>query len=346
MPLDDVQGQPRAMESLRGALRTGSIHHAWLFSGPEGVGKELAAVGFVQALLCDGAPNAGCGTCATCARVARRNHPDVTWVMPEDEQVRRGYAGRSDFTHTPSRDIKIEQVRKLQERLSYRALEGRYKVAVLALAEQLNNQAQNAFLKTLEEPPAGTIILLLASAVNRLLPTVRSRCSKVPFGPLPRELILQRLRTERKLDGPPAAFVAELSNGSLGQALAMDVEALAGRRELIESFEAVGLHDLGTLTRFAERYSASREEAEASVRLLKFWTRDVALARAGRGRLANADLAELASRVAGRISDADIHRRDRLLDEALGWMTRNNASPRLQWERLLIQVKRAERRAP
>jgi DNA polymerase-3 subunit delta' len=346
MPLDDVQGQPRALEALRGALRTGSIHHAWLFGGPEGVGKELAAVGFIQALLCETAPRVGCGTCATCTRVGRRNHPDVTWVMPEDEQVRRGYAGRSDFTHVPSREIKVEQVRKLQERLSFRALEGRYKLAVVASAERLNPPAQNAFLKTLEEPPAGTVILLLAAGMDRLLPTIRSRCSRVPFGPLPREMIIQRLRAERKLDEAQAAFVAELSGGSLAQALALDVEALAGRRELIESFEAVGLHDVGTLTRFAERHGGSREEAEAALKLLQFWTRDLALARVGAGRLANADLGELASRVAGRISDVDLHRRDRLLDETLGWVSRRNASPRLQWERLLIRIKRAERRGP
>jgi len=346
MALDDVQGQPRALEALRGALRTGSIHHAWLFGGPEGVGKELTAVGFIQALLCESAPNAGCGACATCARVTRRNHPDVTWVLTEDEQVRRGYAGRSDFTNTPSREIKIEQIRKLQERLSFRALEGRYKVAVVVAAEKLNAPAQNAFLKTLEEPPAGTILLLVAAGLDQLLPTLRSRCSRVHFGPLPRELIVQRLRAERKLDEAQAAFVTELSNGSLGQALALDVDSLQGRRELIESFEAVGLHDLGTLTRFAERHGASREEAEAALRLLQFWTRDVALARAGGGRLANADLHELAVRVAGKISDADIHRRDRLIDEAIGWVSRRNASPRLQWESLLIRIKRAERRAP
>ena len=304
-------------------------------------------MGFVQALLCESAPNAGCGTCSACVRVRKRNHPDVTWIMPEDEQVRRGLAGRSDFDHVPSRDIKVDQVRKLQERLSFRALEARYKVVVLVSAEQLNESAQNAFLKTLEEPPAGTLLLLLATGMERLLPTIRSRCSRVQFGPLPRGMITDRLVKERKLDEAQAAFVAELADGSMSRALSLDVEALAGRREMIEGFEAALRQDLGGVLRFAERHGGSREEAEAALRLLRFWFRDLALTRAGGAdRLANADLAALASEVAGRLSDVDVHRRDRLAGEAIYRVSQRNGSPRLQWESLLIQARRAERRAP
>src|SRR5579884_189809 len=117
MPLTQVAGQPRAVDALNAALKGEAVHHAYLFDGPEGVGKELAAVGFVQALLCTRKPGEGCGACAVCGRVERRNHPDVTWVMPEEQMVARKLAGRADFTGTPSRDIKVEQIRALQERL-------------------------------------------------------------------------------------------------------------------------------------------------------------------------------------------------------------------------------------
>ena len=346
MPLTDVQGQPRALEALRGALRSGSIHHAWLFGGPEGVGKELCAVGFVQALLCEQSPHVGCGSCSSCARVSRRNHPDVTWVMPEHEQVERGFAGRSDFTHVPSREIKVDQVRALQERLSLRALEGRYKVAVVASAEKLNDKAQNAFLKTLEEPPAGTIILLLSTSLDGLLPTIRSRCSRVPFGPLPREMITARLQSERKLDAAQAALVAELSSGSMSRALGFDPDELEGRRTLLQDFESVSTKDLGSIPRFAETWGESRETAESALRLLQLWTRDLALVKAGVQHIANVDLAPLAREVAGKLSEVDVHRRDRLIADMLGLVSGRNASPRLQWERLLVQLKRAEGRAP
>ena len=99
--LSDVKGQPRAVDALSAALARKQLHHAWLFQGPEGVGKELAAVGVAQALVCTEKPFEGCGTCAACARVGKRSHPDVTCLMPEVEQIERGFAGRSDFTNTP-----------------------------------------------------------------------------------------------------------------------------------------------------------------------------------------------------------------------------------------------------
>ncbi len=187
MTLAAVQGQPRAVDALRAALRSGTVHHAYLFGGPEGVGKELAAIGFAQALECPVAPQEGCGECPTCSRIARRNHPDVTWLMPEDEQVARGSPAGATSTTPPRATSRSSRSARLQERLSFRALEAPKKVVIIASAHQaMNPQAQNAFLKTLEEPPPDTVLVLLASATDRLLPTIRSRCSKVPFGPLPR----------------------------------------------------------------------------------------------------------------------------------------------------------------
>ncbi len=235
MTLAAVVGQPRAVEVVRSALRGGSVHHGYLFGGPEGVGKELLAVGLAQALNCEDAPNEGCGTCSACLRITRRNYPDVTWVMPEDELVTRGLAGRSDFNHTPSREIRVEQIRALQERLAFRALEGRRKVAIIASAQAMNVQAQNAFLKTLEEPPAQTVLVLLASSPDRLLPTIRSRCSKVHFGPLPRELLAAKVKEARgdKVDHATAELVAVIAGGSLSRALALDLKSLARRRGLL-----------------------------------------------------------------------------------------------------------------
>ena len=92
MALSEVQAQARAIEPLLKSLASEHVHHAWVFVGPEGVGKELAAVGLSQALTCPEKPNEGCGKCSSCQRVLRRNHPDVTWVLTEDEQVKRRIA--------------------------------------------------------------------------------------------------------------------------------------------------------------------------------------------------------------------------------------------------------------
>lgn len=338
MTLASVLGQPRAIDSLQAALRGGAVHHAYLFAGPEGVGKELAAVGLAQALTCPEQPDVGCGACASCLRVAKGLHPDVTWVMPDDERVSRGLAGRSDFTGTPSRELRVEQIRGLQERLALRGLESRRKVALIISAQAMNVQAQNAFLKTLEEPPSDTTLVMVASAMDRLLPTIRSRCSKVHFGPLPVELVAERVRTERKLDADTATLAAIMSGGSLGRALALDVEALSRRKDVVTAFEALRGEDAVGLLRFADEHGGSREDADATLELLVLWTRDVALAKAGRpDSVANRDLQALALDVGSRLSDAWLHRRHSLLEAARAAVARNGA-PRLQLERMLIDL--------
>jgi DNA polymerase-3 subunit delta' len=338
MTLAAVEGQPRAVEALRSALRSDQVHHAYLFGGPEGVGKERTAVALAQALLCQAAPLEGCGACATCTRVERRTHPDVTWVMPEAEAVERGLAGKSDFTGTPSRELKVEQVRGLQERLALRPLEGKRKIAVLVSAEQMNPQAQNAFLKTLEEPPSDTLLVLLASAPDRMLPTIRSRCSKVHFAPLPVELVAARVQAARKVDAATARLVAVMAGGSLGRALAWDVKGLERRAEVVRRFEEAARGGVRPLLRFAEEFGASRQDAEDALAVLQLWTRDVALARAGAGELANADLEGLAREVAARLGEEALHRRHALLERALTSITTRNASARLQLERMLVEL--------
>lgn len=341
MPLAEVQGQARAVEALRSAIRSNTVHHAYLFAGPEGVGKELAATGFVQALLCSEAPSEGCGMCSVCQRVLRRNHPDVTWLMPDAEQVERGLAGRSDFDGTPSREVRVEQIRKLQERLSLHALEAPRKVALVCSAEQMNVQAQNAFLKTLEEPPRDTTLILIASAPDKLLPTIRSRCSKVHFGPLTPELIAERISTDRKLDPVTARTVALLAGGSLSRARSLDVEGLARRSEVIARFEEASASGIRGVLRFAEEFGASRDDAEDALDILLLWTRDLALTRAGVPVGGHGELEALARTSAEALSDGRIHRRQALITRTRELISTRNASPRLQLEKLLIELMEA-----
>ena len=338
MTLASVVGQPRAIEALQAALRGGAVHHAYLFAGPEGVGKERAAVGLAQALTCPEQPDVGCGTCASCTRIAKGSHPDVTWLMPDAERVERGLAGRSDFTGTPSREIRVEQIRGLLERISLRGLESKRKVALVVDAHLMNLQAQNAFLKTLEEPPADTTLVLLAAAPDKLLPTIRSRCSKVSFGPLPAALVAERLQKERKLDAPTAALAAVMAGGSLGRGLALDLDALAARKDVISGFEALEPGNVGALLRWADTFGESRESADQSLAILSLWTRDVALAKAGAGHLANRDLEPLAREVAARTHEAALHRRHTLLERTRTTIVERNGAPRLHLERMLIEL--------
>ncbi len=340
MTLAAVVGQQRAVDALRSAVKSQAVHHAYLFAGPEGVGKELTAVGFVQALVCRERPGEGCGDCSSCARISRRSHPDVSWVMPQEEMIARGLASRAEFSATPSRDIRVEQIRALQERLALRPLEGSTKVAIIGSADRMNVQSQNALLKMLEEPPLGSILILIASSPELLLATIRSRCAKIQFGPLPVEFIAGKVQSERQLDRATAQLAALMSEGSLSRALALDLDALTRRREVIALFEAAAGRQLPAMLQFAETFGASREVAEEVLAVLRVWLRDLLTVRSGAARLNYADLRELAEERALKQSDASIHARWTALERAATAIAERNAAPRLQLERMLIEMGR------
>src|SRR5512136_2772802 len=194
MPFSQIIGQERAVEALRAALRRGGLHHAYLFAGPEGVGKGMAARLLAQAANCERDDGDACGNCPACRKIARGVHPDVLVVEPERDMARAG-RWEPKGGRTPSRDIVVDQVRELVDRrLSLRRFEGRRRFVILDPADAMNPQAQNALLKTLEEPPDDTTLVLVAAGGDALLPTIRSRCLRVAFAPLPASAIEERLR--------------------------------------------------------------------------------------------------------------------------------------------------------
>ena len=205
MPFAEIIGQERAVDALRAAIRRGGLHHAYLFAGPEGVGKGMAARLLAQAANCERADGDACGACASCRKIARGVHPDVLVVERERDMARAG-RWEPKGGRTPSRDIVVDQVRELVDRrLSLRRFEGRRRFVLIDPADAMNPQAQNAILKTLEEPPPETTLVLVSSSADGLLPTVRSRCLRLPFAPLPDALAGGAARRGRAVSGerPP-----------------------------------------------------------------------------------------------------------------------------------------------
>jgi DNA polymerase-3 subunit delta' len=167
MSLRDVVGQEGALRMLLGARRMGRLASSYLFAGEQGIGKRFAALNFAKALNClDPVDLDACDGCPSCVKIDSGTHPDFLLVEPDGDQ------------------IKVEQVRRLGEALSLTAYEAKVKVAVMDDAEAMNPSAANAFLKTLEEPPAASLIILVSSSPDRLPDTVRSRCSRINFRPL------------------------------------------------------------------------------------------------------------------------------------------------------------------
>lgn len=187
------------------ARRRAQLPHALLFSGPAGVGKQHLARVFGQSLLCESPRDDGlpCGVCRPCHWVGLGNHPDFRIVQPEAAEVGEGESTTSG--KAPSKQIRIEQIRALQEWMGVGAHQGGWRVAIVVPAEAMNPASANALLKTLEEPPARSLLALVAHDAARLLPTIRSRCQSVPLARPPSALAIAWLR-EQRLDAPEAAL--------------------------------------------------------------------------------------------------------------------------------------------
>ena len=239
MKLSEVVGQERAIAVLRESIARGRLHHALLFAGPEGVGKRATALALAARLLCEQGGDDGCGECETCRGCEACADPETapknpvtglhfeTFERPDPEKP-------VSERNRPRKTIGIDQVRSLQGALTLSALRGRPKIAIVDEAQALTPEAQNAFLKTLEEPPGNTIVILVARNAGALLPTVRSRCQRIPFTPLPDALVERLLRERHGRSAEDARRLAAWAAGSPGLALAVDAKELADAERRLE----------------------------------------------------------------------------------------------------------------
>lgn len=220
MRFSEVRHQDRALSILRRALRSGRMPHAYLFEGPEGVGKELAARALAARLLCENdalAPDAdACGKCLACRLIAADNHPDFHLIHRGLHKVHPDRAIRQ----RKGLFLAVDLIRYfLIEPAAMKPAQGRRRVFVIRDAERMNEEAQNALLKTLEEPPGEACLILVTASAARLLPTIQSRCQRVPFGLLPIDFVAQELMGRLGVPAENARALAALSDGRLGVAI-------------------------------------------------------------------------------------------------------------------------------
>ncbi|HEV3122698.1 MAG TPA: DNA polymerase III subunit delta' [Isosphaeraceae bacterium] len=261
MAWQNVRGHDRIASELGQCLAQGRLPHALLFVGPEGIGKRTFALALAQALLCETAPEGAleaCGKCPGCVQVKGGAHPDFMMVeRPEDKH-----------------ELPISVIRDLTGDLSLKPARGRRKVAIVNDAEALSEEAANAFLKTLEEPPPGSVLIMIASSAESQLETVVSRCRVVRFEPLPEaDLAALLLEQEATTDPAEAARLAALGEGSLARALGLADPALAEfRRALIDDLAQPGGFDAPALARrldaFAKEAGKESVDQRARARLL------------------------------------------------------------------------------
>lgn len=261
MSLQSIQGQPQASGILSRALESERVANAYLFYGPESVGKKMAGYELAKALNCEtSGPKTSCDQCSSCRRIEQGLHPDVFFLEPDaTASVREPW-------------IKIEAIRDLQKKLAFMPYEGRTKVVLIDAAERINPQAANAFLKTLEEPPSETVLVLITSNPQQLLPTVASRCQGIRFQPLSEftlEGILNELSRENEeilKDEIPQRV--SRAGGSVQNALDFDLEEWDQmRRSLIQLLLHLSLDRVDILFSFARTWA--KAESSQIIRMLK-----------------------------------------------------------------------------
>ncbi len=278
----DLIGHDLVVERLRNDIAHDRVRHAYLFTGPDGIGKRTLAAVFARALLCAQA-DPPCSQCRHCALTARGSHPDLLTVEPI-------VTGKSVRTAK----IKIDPVRNLIHDLQLKPVEARRRVGRVLRFDAANDEAQNAFLKTLEEPPGQVVLLLTAERADDLLPTIVSRCEVVALRPLPREVVRDSLITRWLVPAERAELLAHLSQGRLGWAVRMqhDDAALAARTQKLDDLAALVGGSRVTRFNYAERLAkeSNVERIQETLELwLAFW-RDVLLAASGaQAPLANPD---------------------------------------------------------
>lgn len=340
MPLKDIQSQDPAVEALRRAIANGRLHHAYLFAGPDGVGKALTAQALAEALLCD-QPVGGdaCGECGACQRSHKRQHPDLHVV----ERGRKKDGSREQ-------QIKIDQIRALQQALSYKAYEGRRRIVILLDAHAMNPATANALLKTLEEPGADTHFVLVSAAPHLLLPTIISRCQRVRFGPLPRAVVADHVARGASVDPEIADLLAGLAEGSIGRALALaDSPVLGERLSLIEQIDdPKAIHKVPALMDLAESLGRRKDDLPLVFQMLRAWFRDILLIQLGAdpSQLVHRDLIEPLRARSASLEAPQALERLTWVSEAEKAINHRSANARMTLETLLLRLATQRKSAP
>lgn len=258
---NQLLGQEKAKKFLLRSLAADRIPHAYIFKGPDGVGKKLFARGVAMAVNCrDNSRVGACGECVSCRKYRSRNHPDFLVIQPE-----KGV-------------IKIDQVRQMSRELSYPPYESAMRVVVLEDVHTMRREAANSLLKTLEEPPEGNLLILTAESSQEVLATLSSRCQVVPFFPLSQNDTVTIL-VQQGVEAEAAPLLARLAEGSPGAALRYQkTDMVVLCRELITLLTDPGVdpdRDVGKFLLMAEKMALLKDDLVAFLGLLKVWVRDL-----------------------------------------------------------------------
>ena len=279
-------GQKQPIEIIQNSIRTNNLAHAYLFFGQGSVGKRTTALEFAKTINCLKPINQdNCDECLSCCKIEKQIHPDFFFIKPikATPTAREGH-------------IRIDDIRELQNKINYLPFEGKYKIVIVDQAEQLNLQAANAFLKSLEEPPKATIFILIASNIYRLLPTILSRCQGVRFNLLTSNQIEQILLIENPDENLNLLRLkASKANGSIDRAQENGSFNFAGFREnALELISEISFKRMDLIFKFAREWKKRTTEVPEMLDEMSYILRDLAIIKLGcsKENVFNSDLFE------------------------------------------------------
>ena len=345
-----ISGQDHPIRLLTALLRNGTIPHALLFIGIEGVGKKSTAVLFAMACNCmanepdhfsEGTTTqtkndctsfkqiaaSPCGCCRSCRKIQSKNHPDIILVEPS-----------GSF-------IKIRQIRDLCYTLAMKPYEARLRVVIIPDAQTMTASAGNALLKVLEEPPDRTILILTAVQTSDLLPTIVSRCQYIRFNPISDTILETLLLEAHGADPDDAKKISNMANGSVSKALSIinsmhRVNWINRKDWLIDEMGSLSHRPIGSLMAFAEKLSKEKELLDGSLEVIKSWFRDLVVYKYHPEKIINKDLSEKIKHASeemevvsllSKIDDIQLTQKD----------IQANTNLRLSLEVLIMQLARA-----
>ncbi len=324
MSFKEIIGHDRQVEHLRNAMRNRRLAHAYLFLGKEGIGKRMVALNLAKALNCLRGDEEPCDECPSCLKANRLHHPDVLLVEPHGQWIR------------------IDQIRDLQRELSHRPYEGKRRVCIFTGADRMRQEAANALLRILEEPPLHTVLILLAANGDFILPTITSRCQRITFNPLPTERIAEVLQSRLGLKREEAHILASLADGSLGKALQTDLDFVhRARREIIEKIIDLPSYGAEQILGLAEEMTKGNDDLPMLLTMIHTWYRDL-LSYKGRGKsaqLINIDLSHEIHEAALGTDIPSLIRRMEVIQGAL-WNLDRNANRQITLEAMLLDLAR------
>jgi DNA polymerase-3 subunit delta' len=320
MSLASIIGQDKAITVLKNIINQGQASGAYLFLGPDGVGKRTAALEFSKALNCKDNELDACDECVSCNKIKEFNHPDIFIIQREEG---------SSF-------IKIDDIRQIIYQTSLKPYEGRVKVFIIINAEDMNEDAQNAFLKILEEPPHNQIFILTSSYISGLLPTVLSRCKIMNFNLLSQGQIEKFLIEMRKFSANEAGLFSHMAMGSMGSAVAFkEKEVIVQRDAMLNNF-------------FLKRDALLKEELlgeknykdiEHSLELLLCWYRDILIAKFTDNKdiILNVDRHNDIVMYKDKFSCAELERKTNAIIKTLGYI-RSNVNSKMALFNMAIEL--------